>query len=339
MAQIVGCITTAHGPQLHTEPRQWLLRVKSDQARKHPFRDAVYSFDELVELRKSENLAERCTMEAMTAAYHACHAATEKLANAYAAMKPDVAVIFGNDQHEIYGDDLSPPFMVYYGDKILHHPASQEGRKLMPPGIAEGESGHAPDSLREYPAVPELAKHIIGTLIERDFDVTVSPQLPSHNPKTTGISHAFGHIYRQVMRDAVIPNVPIFQNTFFPPNQPSARRSYEFGRTVGDAIRSWKSDARVVVFGSGGMSHFVIDEEWDRRFMNAMRDKDAAYLTGIPLRQLQSGTSEMKSWISVAGLMEALQTEFHEVAYVPCYRSAAGTGTAQGMYWWGVEGA
>jgi OH-DDVA oxygenase/3-O-methylgallate 3,4-dioxygenase len=35
--------------------------------------------------------------------------------------------------------------------------------------------------------------------------------------------------------------------------------------------------------------------------------------------------------------MEPMPTEFHEVAYVPCYRSEAGTGTAQGMYWWGVK--
>jgi len=36
-------------------------------------------------------------------------------------------------------------------------PASDEGRRLLPPGIAEGEAGHAPAELREYDAVPELA--------------------------------------------------------------------------------------------------------------------------------------------------------------------------------------
>jgi Catalytic LigB subunit of aromatic ring-opening dioxygenase len=337
MANIVGFICTTHGPQLHTTPEQWLLRVKSDRAQRHPFRGGVYTFDELIKLRAEENLAARSTMQAMTAASAACHVATERLADAYEAMKADVAVIFGNDQHEIYGNDLSPPYMVFYGETIRHHPASEEGRRMLPPGIAEGESGHAPDMLREYAAFPQLARHIIDRLVEAEFDITVSPELPSHNPKTTGISHAFGHIYRQIMRDHVIPNVPIYQNTFFPPNQPSARRSYNFGKVVGEAIRSWHSDARVVVFGSGGMSHFVIDEEWDHRFMRAMREKDSEFLTGIPLKELQSGTSELKSWISVAGVMAPMQTEIHEVAYVPCYRSEAGTGTAQGMYWWNVK--
>jgi len=337
MAKIVGVITTAHGPQLHTTPDQWLLRLPADKGRKHPFRGKVYTFDELVELRKDEGLAEKSSMAAMQRNWQLCHDASARLAEAYAAFNADVAVIFGNDQHEIYGDDLNPPYMVYYGDKIPHHPASDEGRALMPPGVAEGEAGHAPDTYLEYDGQPELARHIIAELIAAEFDVTVSPKLPSHNPRTNGVSHAFGHIYRQVMLDKVIPNVPIYQNTFFPPNQPTARRSYNFGKTVGRAIRSWKSDARVVVFGSGGMSHFTIDEDWDHRFMRAMREKDADFLMNIPLADLQAGTSEMKSWISAAGVMEELETEMHEIAYVPCYRSAAGTGTAQGMYWWGVK--
>lgn len=337
MANIVGFICTAHGPQLHTTPDQWRLRLPSDKTRMHPFRGGVYSFDQLVELRKDENLAAKSSMEAMTENHHKCHVAGEQLADAFDALKADVAVIFGNDQHEIYGEDLSPPYMIYYGDKIAHHPASEEGRRLMPPGVAEGEAGHAPEQYLEYEGVPDLARHIISNLVQNEFDITVSPKLPTHNPRTTGVSHAFGHIYRQVMRDKVVPNVPIYQNTFFPPNQPTAKRSFEFGKVVGQAIRSWHSDARVVVFGSGGMSHFVIDEDWDHRFMKAMKQRDTEFLKNVPLPELQSGTSEMKSWISAAGAMEGLDVGFHEIAYVPCYRSEAGTGTAQGMYWWDVK--
>ena len=87
----------------------------------------------------------------------------------------------------------------------------------------------------------------------------------------------------------MIPNLPIYQNTFFPPNQPPARRSYDFGLQVGEAIRSWDSDMKVVVFGSGGMSHFCIDEAWDKKFMDAMISGDIAYLKSIPLDELQAG--------------------------------------------------
>jgi OH-DDVA oxygenase/3-O-methylgallate 3,4-dioxygenase len=136
------------------------------------------------------------------------------------------------------------------------------------------------------------------------------------------------------MRDKVVPNVPIYQNTFFPPNQPKASRSYRFGQIVKEAIDTWRSDMKVAVFASGGMSHFVIDEAFDRKFVDALQRKDKNYLTSIPLKDLQSGTSELKSWISLAGAMENIDTKMHEIDYVPCYRSPAGTGTANGFYWW-----
>jgi OH-DDVA oxygenase/3-O-methylgallate 3,4-dioxygenase len=84
------------------------------------------------------------------------------------------------------------------------------------------------------------------------------------------------------------------------------------------------------------MSHFVIDEDFDRRFVAALKRKDKDYLSSIPLSELQSGTSELKSWISLAGLLEPYRTEMHELDYVPCYRSPAGTGTANGFYWWHI---
>ena len=80
----------------------------------------------------------------------------------------------------------------------------------------------------------------------------------------------------------------------------------------------------------------VIDEVFDRKFVSAMKGKDKNYLTSIPLKELQSGTSELKSWISLAGLLEDKKADMHEIDYVPCYRSPAGTGTANGFYWWDI---
>ena len=133
-----------------------------------------------------------------------------------------------------------------------------------------------------------------------------------------------------------MPNVPVYQNTFFPPNQSTAKRSYRFGQVIKEAIESWPSEKRVAVFASGGMSHFAIDEEFDR--IGALKSRDKDYLTSIPLKDLQSGTSELKSWISLAGLLEGASAEMHEIDYVPCYRSPAGTGTANGFYWWEMKG-
>lgn len=336
MAKVVLAMATTHGPQLHTTVEQWQLRVKADKERKHPFRDGTYSFDELVAMRKAEGLDAKSSMAAQHGYHARCHAAMNKLADKWEAIGANVAVILGNDQNEIYEtDELNPPFMVFYGDKIPNYPQSAKAKETLPPGIAEAEHGHATDTYTEYRGVPDLGAHIIKTLMAHEFDVAASKTWPKH--ARNGASHAFGHIYRQVMRDNVVPNVPIYQNTFFPPNQPSAARSYAFGRVVKAAIDSWPSEKTVAVFASGGMSHFVIDEDFDREFVAALRNRDKNYLTALPLRELQSGTSELKSWISLAGVLESLDADMHELDYVPCYRSAAGTGTANGFYWWEIR--
>src|SRR5262249_5469667 len=325
-----------HGPQLHTTVEQWQLRVKADQARTHPFRTGTYSFDELVALRRPEGLEAKSSMDAQRGYHARCHAAMDTLADKWEAAGADLAVILGNDQDEIYETaQLNPAFMVFYGDTIPSYPLPDEEKEKLPPGIAEAEHGHAAEAYTEYRGAPDLASHIIKTLMEHEFDVAASSEWPKH--ARNGASHAFGHIYRQVMRDKVVPNVPIYQNTFYPPNQPTARRSYQFGQIVRKAIDSWDANKRVAVFASGGMSHFVIDEDFDRAFVAALKSRDQDYLSSIPLTELQSGTSELKSWISLAGLLEDLHADMREIDYVPCYRSPAGTGTANGFYWWDMK--
>ena len=75
----------------------------------------------------------------------------------------------------------------------------------------------------------------------------------------------------------------------------------------------------------------------DLRLVSALKNHDKEYLTSIPLKDLQSGTSELKSWISLAGVLENEKAPMNEIDYVPCYRSQAGTGTANGFYWWDLK--
>jgi len=100
------------------------------------------------------------------------------------------------------------------------------------------------------------------------------------------------------------------------------------------AIESWDGDARVALIASGGLSHFVIDESVDETFIDAMRTRtiDKVAALGEPI--FQSGTSEIKNWVPVAGAMAELDFKLNIVDYVPCYRSPAGTGNAMGFVYW-----
>lgn len=338
MAKIVLGMWTTHGPTLSTTPEQWLLRLPADHAnKKHPFRGGVYDFEGLVKLRKSEDdFAAKSSLEERTKRHDACHVAIDRMAEIFAEVKPDVAVIFGNDQEELFlPSKLVPAFTIFNGQTIWNQPASAEQAKFHPPGIHESELGHKPPQYTEYPGNPDLANRLISHLVADGFDITRAAQLPEHEGHfQSGIGHAFGFIYRQIMRDKVVPNVPIIANTFFPPNQPHAKRCFELGRSVGRALREWDSDARIAVFGSGGMSHFVIDEPLDHVVMDALAARDEKTLLSIPENILQSGTSELKNWIAAAGALFDTELSGGVVDYVPCYRSEAGTGTANGFVAW-----
>jgi aromatic ring-opening dioxygenase LigB subunit len=136
------------------------------------------------------------------------------------------------------------------------------------------------------------------------------------------------------MRDNVIPHVPVFVNTFYPPNQPTARRCVAFGEAIARAIAAWRDERTVAVAASGGLSHFVIDESFDREVLSAMQAGDLDKLAAIPESFLQAGTSEIKNWLVAAGILVSAGLRMELIDYVPCYRSTAGTGSAMGFAVW-----
>jgi hypothetical protein len=337
VVDVVLGMWTTHGPTLSTTPDEWLLRLPADHANKaHPFRGGTYDFETLVQMRKNEDLAFKSSAPERARRHGLCREAIDKMAALYEAAKPDVAIIFGNDQNELFRKEaMVPAFTIFNGDTVWNEPASPDQAALHPPGIHAAEWGHKPARYTEYPGHPELANRMLSHLTQNGFDINRASELPRHEDHWhSGIGHAFGFIYRQMMRDAVIPNVPIIANTFFPPNQPTAKRMFQLGQAIGDAVRSWDSDARVAVFGSGGMSHFVIDEQLDQDFLKAIGERDADYLMRIDEQTLQSGTSELKNWIGAAGFLFGTELQGGLVDYIPCYRSEAGTGTANGFVAW-----
>ena len=108
LARIVLGIGTSHGPMLSTPPENWDLRVADDVRSIHHFKGRTWSFEELVELRKEEHLENQIGVDVWKARHTACRTAIESLADAFAEAKPDVAVIVGNDQMEIF-DEVDHP--------------------------------------------------------------------------------------------------------------------------------------------------------------------------------------------------------------------------------------
>ena len=332
MARIVLGLGTSHGPMLVTPPDQWGQRVEADRRNKqHPYRGKTYTFEQLVEMRANDGLEAQITQDVWNKRHAACKAAISRLADVLEEAKPDVAVIVGNDQKEMFNDSYNPAFAVFTGESIENRMGPEEEAGAREPGVGIATPGRIPPEGASYKGVPDLANHIAQHLTTNRFDVSTVTRLREGRK---AIGHAFGFVYRQVMRDRVIPNVPIIVNTFYPPNQPTVGRCYEFGKHLRDAIESWPKDMRVALIASGGLSHFVIDEELDHAFLDAMKHRSIASVEKFGEATFQSGTSEIKNWVPVAGTMADLGLDLTVVDYVPCYRSLAGTGNAMGFVYW-----
>lgn len=335
MAKIVFGLGTSHGPMLSTPPELWHLRVGADRKnRAHPFRGKTYSFEELAELRKGENLAAQLTPGACRERHARCQQAIATLGRKLAEAAPDIVLIFGNDQREVFLEELNPAFAVFHGDTVTNAAIDPEDLKHMDPGIVPSVAANKPPADAVYPCVPALAEHIARAIVADGFDVAVSKRLPKGRHGDSGLPHAFGFVYRRIMNDQPVPAVPFFVNTFYPPNQATPGRCYAFGQAVARAVGAWPGEQRIAVIASGGLSHFVIDEEFDARMLEAMRRWDEAAFAREPAPLFQSGTSETKNWIAAIGAMAGHGLSFNLVDYVPCYRSEAGTGSAMAFAFW-----
>jgi 3-O-methylgallate 3,4-dioxygenase len=330
MARIVFAAGTSHTPMLLASDETLPRFVETDQKMKHRDKEGrPVTYGDLLE-RADPKLAHMVAPEHLVARQNVARAAVRHLRDAVSAAALDALVVFGDDQNESYLEDCRPTFAIYYGDTIRNSNVQHQAYSHLPDWYIKNRSAFfEPDAPRDYPVHAALAMHLIPALAAADFDVASSKSLRTGE----GEGHAVAYVHRHVL-DArqPVPVVPVFLNTYFPPNQPSPRRCYLLGQAVRKAVEGFPGDARVGVLASGGLSHFLVDEDFDRAILKALADKDAAFLRTLPPGKLHAGSSEILNWVAVAGAAEALDLDWFE--YVPGYRTPAGTGTGMSFATW-----
>ncbi|MGH3585393.1 MAG: hypothetical protein ACRDQ0_03630, partial [Pseudonocardia sp.] len=224
MAQVVTGIGTSHGPQLKTPSQGWPERGAADRRNAGlEFRGRTYTFDGLRAVR--EDFSAQCTPEVMAGRYAACQDALDRLGAHLREAAVDVLVIVSSDHKEVFGDDLLPAFAVYWGDSVEHVPFTEEQIAAMAPGLGAAARGDVPDHHIVRPCDPALARHLIEAAGADGFDVSASRTLPAGRYDNHGIPHGWGYIYQRIVGESsTVPFVPVFVNTFYEPNPPTAAR-------------------------------------------------------------------------------------------------------------------
>ena len=227
-------------------------------------------------------------------------------------VRPDVAVVVYNDHGLNFFLDKLPTFAI---GAAAQYQTADEGWNI--------------PTVLPFTGDPELSWHVINSVVADDFDVTMCQEMV--------VDHAVCNPMQLLWPGGEpwpVRVVPVEINTVqFP--LPSAARCYEFGQAIGRAIASYPSDARVVVIGTGGLSHQLdgeragfINKDFDRKFMTSLiADPSWAtrYTTVELVEQTGSQGIELILWLTARAVLGT--GPVHELAatyHVPIPNTAAG---------------
>src|SRR5262249_32216789 len=110
---------------------------------------------------------------------------------------PEIAVVVGNDQMEVFTKDQVPAFAIFWGPYVEGMPRTQEFLDKLPPGIARAELDRTPSVYTQWACLPELGQHLIENATAGGFDVTQLTKLPTGEIGSNAAPHAYGFVYRR----------------------------------------------------------------------------------------------------------------------------------------------
>ena len=228
-----------------------------------------------------------------------------------AKVRPDVAVIFYNDHGLNFFLDKMPTFAVGAA-----------------PEYRNADEGWGIPTLAPAPGDQRLSWHVIEQLVSEDFDVTTCQEML--------VDHAFTIPMALLWPGEgawPVRTVPICINTVQHP-LPSAARCYKLGQAVGRAVESYDEDLRVVVIGTGGLSHQLdgeragfINRAFDTQFMEKLPG-DPQWATRYSVAELieLTGTQgiELLMWLAARGALGRHASAVHSNYHIPISNTAAG---------------
>lgn len=332
MARLVAAFGSSHSIMLVSQREDWMHGFRIiDQTNAHYFDKQGRKTDYAALLDAAPPGAEaRAAPELLSQRYDAAEAAMDKLHQAMTAARLDVLLIIGDDQTELFRSTNNPAIAIFHGAAIRNtarEPANPSDSWVKRARLWR----HEPEADRDYPVKSDLAAWLIRRLCDRDFDITAMDGLERGQFE----GHAFQFVHRRLLKDPLagrLPVIPVILNTFDPPNQPTPRRCVALGLALRELLAEWPEDLRVGVIASGGLSHFVVDEDLDQHVLAALRARDSAALASLDPKLLQAGSSEIRNWIVVGEMARELDLDW--VDYIPAYRSPALTGTGLAFAAW-----
>jgi protocatechuate 4,5-dioxygenase, beta chain len=220
-------------------------------------------------------------------------------------LKPDVAIVVYNDHGAQFMFDQYPTFAIGVAERYA---------------IADEGFGTRP--LPEIRGAPDFSIHICESLIADEFDLTVCQEMGVEHGFLVPMNLCFEHDAQGWPVAAVPLQVNVIQHPL-----PSGRRCYKLGQALRKAVSSYQGDLRVVVMGTGGMSHQLqgkrfgyMNPAFDQEFLNRI-ESDPVGLAEMSHQELmeQAGAEavELIMWHVMRGALSPQARRVHRHYYAP----------------------
>jgi 3-O-methylgallate 3,4-dioxygenase len=318
MTDLVLGLGFSHSPMLSMGEKYWPVHAKLDSG-------LVPNF---AELKYCPELEEHVNDHTFARKNESIQESIEVLQRRLDEAAPDTIIVIGDDQRELFLEDNTPTFAVYTGAELWDYPVDT-GK--WPPSLQKAAWAIHADQAEKYATNPDMAASLAESLAHSDFDVAVIREQTQKRP----IGHAYTFVNRRLGAQAKkAAMLPILLNTYYPPNQPSASRCVQLGRAIGRFVKDYPGNSRVAVVASGGLSHFIVEEDLDARVLSAIRRNAIDELKSIPRESLQAGSSEILNWIVCAAACEEFGLAMDFESYLPVYRTTVGTGIGVAFCAW-----
>jgi len=228
--------------------------------------------------------------------------------------KPDVAINIYNDHGLGFFLDKMPTFAIG---------AAHEYRN--------DDEGWGIPKLPPFKGDAKLSWHIIESMVADEFDITSCQELAVDH----GFTVPMQLLWPDLGNDPNMPRaVPISANTVQHPI-PTLKRAYDFGKALRKALLSYPENIKIVVLGTGGLSHQLdgqragfINKTFDMMCLEKIVD-DPEALTKISRHELvrEAGAqgTEFLMWMMMRGTLGDKVTQLHRNYHIPISNTAAGT--------------
>ncbi|SRR5579884_350928 len=349
MAEIVLGIGTSHTPLLSLPAELWPAYAEGDKNNPElvfPPNGWAMSYEEALDYVSPEIKARYQGPAPFADWASRCQRALDELSCTLRSAHVDFTIIISDDQDEWFYENNMPALSIYWGESVPVIP-----RKLVPsrnPEVAAAIARGYGDQELTIPVPSAFGRFLIEYLMDHDFDPgqmtylndeyggRVTRRYPKREgetdatretpPHPQGLPHGFAFIVKRLFCNEPTAILPVLQNTCYPPNRVTPRRCFAVGQAIAGALKAWEEPARVAIVASGGLSHFVVDEELDRTLLSGLERKDPEILKSTPRNRLFSAASESMNWITLGGAVQDTPLKMELVDYVPVYRTPAGTG-------------